>query len=70
MTMRRFWVELAHPAIRFGCYVTAQSADEALATLRGVIERGDVVIGEEPTRVAQVADRLRRQPKLVGEVHE
>ena len=61
MTTRRFWVELAHPSIRFGCYVTATSADDALAILRGVIERGDVVVGEEPERVAAVAERLRRQ---------
>ena len=61
MTTKRFWVELAHPAIRFGCYVTAKSADEALATLRAVIERGDVVIGEEPTHVAAIAEKIRRQ---------
>ena len=61
MSMRRFWVELAHPSIRFGCYVSAYSADEALETLRGVIERGDVVIGEEPDRVAAIADKIRRQ---------
>ena len=74
MTTRRFWVELTHPAIRFGCYVTAKSADEALAILRSVVERGDVVIGEEPERVAAIADKLRRlppsSPKLVGEVHD
>lgn len=61
MTTKRFWVELAHPAIRFGCYVTANSADEALATLRGVIERGDVVVGEEPAKVSAIAEKLRRQ---------
>jgi len=61
MTLRRFWVALSPPSIRFGCYVTAKSADEALATLRSVVERGDVVIGEEPTKVAMIAEKLRRQ---------
>jgi predicted nucleic acid-binding protein len=61
MTVRRFWVELAHPAIRFGCYVTAKSADEALAILRDVIARGDVVVGEDPERVAAIAEKIRRQ---------
>lgn len=74
MPLRRFWVELAHPSIRFGCSVTAKSADEALAIVRSVVERGDVVVGEEPGHVAAVAEQLRRRPpsgpRLIGEVHE
>ena len=65
--MRRFWVELAHPAIRFGCYVTARTPDEALATLRAVVERGDVVIGEEPMKVAAIAEKLRLRGEQVDD---
>ena len=38
-----------------------EDADEALLVLRGVIERGDVVVGEEPERVAAVAEQVRRR---------
>lgn len=53
--LRRYWIALAHPTIRFHREVTASNPEEALAQASALFELGDVIVGQDADEVVRAA---------------